>query len=298
MPLKITKSSDHIEVSQLTVVLYSQPSGGKTSAGFTAESPILFDFDHGAYRSAFRKDTVQVASWDDVEGVTAEDLAPYKTVVVGTAGRALDALTAHIIAKNPKMKGFGGALNLQGYGALKSAFVSWLKQLHSFGKDVVLLAHSDESRNGDEIIERLDVQGGSKAEVYKSADCMGRLYFKDGKRWLNFSPTDVAFGKNPAQLPAMAVPDYTAEPKFLAGVIQSIKDKLNELSADAIAEQERIEKFRAQFAEIETAEDFNTAIKKHADSEPKIKGLLVAAGESKGLKFDRKAKAFVVQEAA
>jgi hypothetical protein len=47
--------------------------------------------------------------------------------------------------------------------------------LNSFGKDVVLIAHMDEQRNGDDIIERLDVQGGSKGEIYKAADAMGRV---------------------------------------------------------------------------------------------------------------------------
>jgi hypothetical protein len=118
---------------------------------------------------------------------------------VDTAGRALDVLTADIIRRNPKA-GRGGALTLQGYGTLKAEFVAWLKHLNGMGKDVVLIAHMDEQRNGDDIIERLDVQGGSKGEIYKAADAMGRIAIRDGKRILNFSPTDAAFGKNPGQL--------------------------------------------------------------------------------------------------
>jgi hypothetical protein len=118
-------------------------------------------------------------------------------VVIDTAGRALDALTADIIRRNPKA-GRGGALTLQGYGTLKAEFVAWVKSVNAIGKDVVLIAHMDEQRNGDEIIERLDVQGGSKGEIYKAADAMGRIAIRDGKRMLMFSPTDACFGKNPA----------------------------------------------------------------------------------------------------
>jgi hypothetical protein len=197
VPLKIIKSSDPISVERVNLCIYGPPGLGKTSLAFTAESPLLLDFDNGAHRAANRKDTVRVQSWGEVAELDRDDLAQYSTVIVDTAGRALDALTADIIRRNPKM-GRGGALSLQGYGQLKAEFVAWLKLLNSFGKDVVLIAHMDEQRNGDEIIERLDVQGGSKNEIYKAADAMGRLTIRDGKRLLNFSPTDAAFGKNPA----------------------------------------------------------------------------------------------------
>ena len=132
--------------------------------------------------------------------ITAEDLAEFKTVVVDTAGRALDVLSADIIRRNAKM-GRGGALTLQGYGQLKSEFTAWLKMVKSMGKDVVLIAHSSEDKSGDDLIERLDVQGGSKGEIYKSADAMGRLNMINGKRILNFNPSDTSFGKNPRPTP-------------------------------------------------------------------------------------------------
>src|SRR6185312_8308066 len=169
MSLKITKAADPISVERLNLCIYAQPGIGKTSLAFTADAPLLLDFDQGAHRAANRKDTVRVASWGDVANMTADDLAPYKTLIIDTAGRALDALTADIIRRNPKA-GRGGALTLQGYGTLKSEFVAWLKMVNGFGMDVVLIAHMDEQRNGDEIIERLDVQGGSKGEIYKAAD--------------------------------------------------------------------------------------------------------------------------------
>src|SRR5690606_8288601 len=187
-------------------------------------------FDQGAYRAGNRKDVVEVSSWSDVVNITADDLKPYKTLVVDTAGRALDALTVAIIEGNPKL-GRGGALTLQGFGELKARFIAWTKMIRSFGLDVLLVSHADEQRSGDELIERLDIQGGSKNEIYKAADVMGRLYIKDGKRWLNFSPTDTAFGKNPAQLEPMIVPHYSEDSQFLARVISTTKAKLNELSA-------------------------------------------------------------------
>ena len=156
MALKITRSADPITVERLNLCLYAPPGIGKTSLAFTASNPLLLDFDQGSHRAANRKDAVRVSSWDDVAGITADDLAGYDTVIVDTAGRALDILSADIIRKDPK-KGYGGSLNLQGYGVLKAQFTAFLKLLNGFGKDVVLIAHMDEQRNGDEVIERLDV---------------------------------------------------------------------------------------------------------------------------------------------
>lgn len=293
MTLRITRASDPIRVDRLNMVIYGPPGIAKTSLAFTAEAPLLLDFDNGSHRAANRKDTVRVADWSDVASITADDLAPFKTVVVDTAGRALDALTADIIRVNPK-HGRGGALTLQGYGELKSRFVSFLKLLNSFGKDVVLIAHMDEQRNGDDIIERLDVQGGSKGEIYKAADAMGRLVISDGKRWLRFSPTDAAFGKNPGQLEPLQVPHFedVAFEGFLAGVVQKTKDRLNELTEDqreAMAEQAW---FREALPKVSDAEGINALISRATGSGQACKAMLNARAKEIGLAYDKGAGAY------
>ena len=293
MPLKITKAYDPIVVERLSVVVYAPPGTGKTSMGFTANAPILLDFDAGAHRAANRGDAVQVSTWADVENISPEDIADYSTVVVDTAGRALDALTQDIIAKNPKM-GRGGSLTLQGFGELKSRFVAWTKMIRSLGKDVVLLAHLDEQRSGDDVIERLDVQGGSKGELYKAADAMARIQMIPGQKFgvLNFNPSDVAFGKNPAQLAPLPIPDYSTAPDFLGGVIDQIKSYLNEATEAQIEEAKRVEALRNELLQLEDADAFNAKVAELADAAPKDKALLLSIAEDKGFAFDRNEKVF------
>jgi len=292
--LKITRAADPIRVERLNMVVYGPPGLGKTSLAFTAEAPLLLDFDNGSHRAINRKDVVQVSSWADVANITADDLAAFKTIIVDTAGRALDAITADIIRTDPKGHK-NGALTLPGYGTLKTRFITFLKLLNSFGKDVVLIAHMDEQRNGDDLIERLDVQGGSKGEIYKAADAMGRLSMINGKLLLRFSPSDAAFGKNPGQLPPLDVPhaDSPDFDGFLGRVIQQTKDKLNELSEEQKAAAEEQQWFRDALPKINEAGNLNDLISRATVGGTACKALLHKRAEEIGLHFDKKAGAYV-----
>lgn len=293
MTLKITRAADPITVDRLNVVIYGPPGLGKTSLAFTAEAPLLLDFDNGSHRAINRKDTVQVTSWADVSGITAEDLIPFKTIIVDTAGRALDAITADIIRTDPKGHK-NGALTLPGYGVLKTRFTTFLRLLNSFGKDVVLIAHMDEQRNGDDLIERLDVQGGSKGEIYKAADAMGRLSMVNGKLLLRFSPTDASFGKNPGQLPALDVPhaDSPEFDSFLGHVIREIKDKLNAMSEEQKAVAAEQTWFREILPTVGAVTEVNDLIARAVVGGVACKALLHKRAEELGLVFDKKAGAY------
>src|SRR4051812_48736900 len=98
--LKIVRADEPLLVERVNMCLYSAPGLGKTSLAFTADDPLLLNFDKGAHRAAVRRDTVTVDSWKDVAAMTKEDYEPYKTAIVDTAGRGLDFLTADIIAGN------------------------------------------------------------------------------------------------------------------------------------------------------------------------------------------------------
>lgn len=294
--LRITKATDVIEVKTITVCIYAGPGRGKSTLGFTATKPLLLDFDHGSYRAGNRGDSVQIESWADVSNITAQDLAPFSTLIVDTAGRALDFLSAAIIRDNPKMGRGGGSLSLQGFGELKTRFVNWLTFVRSLGLDVVLIAHSDEKQQGDEMLERLDIQGSSKNEIYKVSDSMGRLYLKDGKRVLNFNPTDTAFGKNAAQLPPMEIPNFVTEPNFLGGVIDQIKAALNKQSEDQVTVAGLLADWKAKIDEANSADEFNALIPTTQASDARVrdnvKRLLTKAAKAKGFAFDKKTGAF------
>lgn len=291
MALKITRAADPVTVSRITACIYGAPGTGKTSVGFSAERPLLLDFDRGIHRAVGRGDAVQVGSWADVKAITADDLADYRTVIVDTAGRALDVLALDIMRRDAKM-GTGGALSLQGYGRLKAEFSAWLKMLTGAGLDVVLLAHVEEQRKGDETIERIDAQGASKAEIYKSADLMGRLIVQGGKRVLTFAAADTAYAKAPPGIEAYPVPGAGALPGFLGRVLADTKAAINALSAKATELQQQVAAARAEFEALDAA-GLSAKVAELAGADPMIRDALRAVAKGRGLRWDKEVGGFV-----
>lgn len=293
--LKFVDGAD-LSVTNLVVVIYGQPNVGKTSLALTASKPVLLDFDGGAYRAGNKsgKSIVPVSSWSDVARVTADDIADFDTIAIDTVGTALDTLIADIISADPKY-GRGGALTLQGYGILKTRFKGWLDQMRVFGKDVVLIAHASEEQRGDDTVDRIVAAGGSKQEVYQQADLMGRISIIGGKRVLSFDPTAASYGKN------VGLPDYNVsppanEPEALAKIIAAAKDNLNAKAKAGQAEHDRLMKLRVSLSKVVVnAETANSCMEEMVQDKAGAadKKLLLEVCEAAGLKFDRKAKAFV-----
>jgi len=298
MALKITRSVDPIEIKTIIMELHTPPGIGKTSTGFTASKPMLLAFDKGVYRSKNRKDCSRIERWEDVTAITDEDMEPYDTIVVDTVGIALELLSISLIKSDARNARKDGALSIQGYGALASVFQTWLTRIRSLGKDIVLLSHMTEEKKGDDLIERLDIQGKTKNEIYKVSDAMGRIYLENGKRWLSFDPSETSFGKNPGGFPPVEVPDYTKEPLFLAGIIQRTKDALNELSEEQREVATLLEGWSAKLAAAKTPEDFDKLRAEGRESDPRVRpalpGLMSKEAKAKGVVFDKGADKFML----
>lgn len=253
MPITFV-AADTLSVEAINAVIYGPPGAGKTSLALTAADPVLLDFDMGVQRAVGRegKPVARISRWSEVEQLSREDLADYKTIVVDTVGRALDRLAEDIIAKNPK-HGAGGALSLQGYGQLKSRFAQWLRSIQGYGMDVVLVAHATEEQRGEDHVDRIDAAGSSKNLVYQSADLMGRLAPQQGGIVYDPRPTPSGFGKSPGLEPYL-IPLGGAD--TMARIIGDAKRAMSAINSASDAEANRWQELREWWAgTIEQGED-------------------------------------------
>lgn len=248
MALKsVVSAAQTMRVNCLVAYIYADPGIGKTSLAYTAKNPILFDFDAGAHRSGKlrRGATVPVEHWLDVANIEASDVESYQSIVIDTAGRALDMIKTHL-AENKANRQNDGSLKLKAQGMANELFKNWITRIRSYGKDVIILAHAAEDKKGDDIIFRPDVGGKNKNELYRQADLMAYLTNVSGEqgkqvRMLNFSPSTAYHAKNSGGLGDVALPDLVNDPSFLGDLIQQGKDHINSLTEAQVEEAKHLD---------------------------------------------------------
>jgi hypothetical protein len=302
--VRIIKATDSIPVDHPVFLIFGQPGIGKSTLGYSTKDPLLLDFDKGAHRAANRKDSLVIDAWKDVAELmdSPDALDPYAALTVDTVGRCLDVMTAHIAYTDPK-KAPGGNLSLQGWGVLKGNFRTWIAQLRTKGKDVLLIAHDKEDKDGDNRIVRPDIVGASFGEVMKVADFVGYMYMAGRRRILDFNPTDKWVGKNPAGWEPFEVPPVGKAQTFMADLFCKGREALGALSEESASVMRQVETWRDKIATLKTAAEFNAQIPLiNAVSTPivqlPVKKLLMDAAHAKGVQFDKDKKAFVQPEPA
>lgn len=304
MALKIVTAAEPIIVKSIKLVIYGDAGLGKTSLGYSAKNPLLFDFDKGAHRTSHRKgNTVLVDNWSEVSSITADDLQGVDTVVIDTVGRALVCITNDLKKQNiPAMFQRDGTLAPKGWGKIANTFKTWLDSISAMGKDIVILDHSKEQRGKQEgeVLIRPDIQGGTKGEIYKMADQMGYLSIVDiqGKPTTQvlFTPTSGYHTKDTGGLGNITIPSLTTTPTYLGDVIQLVKDKINSMSAEQLERQKELDAIRGDCIAASSAADLNAIIASLPESHTFLGAMRQAIGEaSKALPvtFDKTQGQFV-----
>jgi hypothetical protein len=292
MALKIVRAADKIEVKNLIFQIFGDPGSGKSSIAFSASRPLMFDFDRGAQRSIGRKDTVIPDSWGDVSGLSQSDFDGYDTIVIDTVARALEMCAISLSSSNPKLMRSTGELTLQGYGALKTAFSQWLSKIRSFGKDIILIAHAKEEKDSDDTTMRIDVPGATKSEIIRLSDFIGYVCIKNGKRTIDFNPTDRYTGKNCVNFPMLQIPDWKTDQSWFASIISEAKSKMNEMTEAQIAAEKEFNNDIAEISKISTIDDANNKLSYFSSKGIVIKRAFLDRTKELGFSYNKDKNAF------
>lgn len=257
----------------LFIVIYGLPGMGKTSITHTAEKPVLlFDFDKGLHRASkkLKPDALLPGNYKEISDyITGKefenDIAAngYKTTVLDTIGTLLDDfLSPHLVAINPKNGNGAGGLGLTGWGVMQGTFNALKARIQSLGQNVVAVCHAKEE--GDDVKQlRLDVKGGSRGIIERSADMIGLMYVKGGKRYIDFSPTEWHIGKDIIGIGEIEVP-HTSSPAFdtfLSDLIQRCQNEMQRQSQAQIDFIASLQEWRDVLEPCRTPDDFNGFIK-------------------------------------
>lgn len=303
MPLQIIEPDQPVEVRSTSFMIYGVGGSGKTSLAQTAEAPLTLDFDNGIHRSGNRKRAIRVDAWTDMLELAKNPaiLKGHKTLNVDTVGRMLDCGTAHLIATDRKAGSATGGLTIQGWGMLKSLFQFWVNQMRQNHQiDLVFISHEKEEKEGDNRYFRPDIQGGSYSEVMKFCDFVGRISFdKQGRRILDFTPSDVQIGKNSANWKPMILPSFAERPHLLADLIADAKASMGGLSEESAKVAAEVKAWTDFLDADPSLPDLNAKLaelKKVTDKSAKqqIWNAVTTLAAKGGLEFDAKNKVFFV----
>lgn len=296
MPIKIISKSEPTNVNHIVTSILGDPGIGKTTLGLTANKPLLLDFDDGIHRAATKGDHVKINEWGDIMGLTKDDLKPFKTIVVDTAGRMIDCLSRYAKELDGKNQTRAGGLSQQGWGVVKAMAYDWLSDMKSYGLDVVLICHAMEKQVGEETKIRVDVGGSTKEEIYKMSDVMGWYHVVNGKRRFDIKPTEHSFGKSPEAVPSRNIGSPVEEPDALAKLIAESKAAMNN-KADAGGEtQNAADALREEVEKDGSLDWFNKKLGEMQDASKPMKRLLIKLAAEKKLLFDADDKKFYKDE--
>jgi hypothetical protein len=256
--MPIIKASEPLPQRSVVIGLYGEPGVSKTTLGNTADNPLVIDFDRGIARSIFRKDFLQVNSWEDI---IAEEqrgtFKEYKTIIIDTAKAALDDfLMAYAIKKDFKNQ----KNKLQAYGAIGDDFKLFVNNRRNENCDVIIIAHAKKDEDTKKQIP--DITGQSFSLVTRICDQIGFVSMQNNQRTIQWDPTDVTIGKNTANLPVTLVPDKASEAirTFMAGIIENVKASIVQQSEAQREALSKVEAFEKEIKKVTTPDELTLIV--------------------------------------
>jgi len=306
MAIKLVKTEEDVQVESMNMLIYGDPGTGKTTFAYSAKNPVLIALDKGYKRSGLRRDALEVEDWNDVlEVINTQDLInAYDTFIFDDMGSMQDFIKRHISAQGGATTKDGN-LSMRGWGQLAQEFKKFFKKAKDINKDLILIAHSKEYKDGEDgpIMYKPDIQGSTYNYIFRYLDLVGYLHIKDGNREVIYGNNDRLVTKDCAEIGAYMIPDFIlggaeVEDKKLSSLMENAKKKVSGGSHEKkklieliksimvqINEATEPDQFQAILTDINENENANNIKRQIAET---LKGRL----EETGVKFNKETKEF------
>ena len=300
---------------KIRLLIAGYPGIGKTTLGLSAPRPLLIDVDRGIDRAAaeHRSDYIQPQDYKELlEDLTPDNLKYYDTLVFDTGGQLLKLISEYVKRQNAAYSQKDSSLSLKGYGAVAKEFESLMNRAYyEFNKNIVVIFHAKEEKEGNISKLRILVEGSTKDSVWQPMDLGGFIEVQNGKRIIEFCNTDRHFGKCCHGINAVhEIPPLNPNIKneFLINLFSQVNENIKK---DAELFEKQKEEYNAVIADIttiiknitcaESAKEAAEALKnlKHKKTSLKESQILFKSKLDKlNLKYDKGTDAYIIKTTA
>lgn len=184
---------------KIRMLIAGYPGIGKSTLALSAPNPLHIDVDFGIDRiePRYRKPYIQPASYDEIlEDLTPINVADFDTLVFDTGGKLISLMSLWAIKKDPKYGQRDGSLSLKGYGFVGKEFVRLMDYcFYELQKNIVIIFHAIEEKDGDNTRLRIKVEGQTKNNVWEPMDLGGFVEIMGNDRTIGFSNCERYFAK-------------------------------------------------------------------------------------------------------
>lgn len=186
--MEIENTENIVPDNNIVMILYGRGGVGKTTFAATADKPLIIDFENGTKflgERGLQCDVIRMAEWftaDDKKQLK-ELLPKYKTIVLDPIGDAMEKLIASHGLDSRKYRAPDGGLTIAGWGEAKRQMKELIKWLRDAGKNVILIAHVAEVKDGEQVTYRIQIQTKLSDELPTMVDIISYMGVqkKDGK---------------------------------------------------------------------------------------------------------------------
>ena len=216
-------------------LLYSTPKSGKTSFAATWDSPLIIDLENGANDISCTR--VKPRTLKELkESLTMKELDDYDTIVIDSLDvlySLIERNTISVLNKQLKTNySYVGSFPLgSGWSHAKNSMKSWIFEyiipLMQNNKNVIFIAHEKSEtvkREGVEDVTKYNISlpGQTGTLVTSLADAIGRVFIKNGKHMISFSPAHDLGG---SRIKALAGREIPLHIKVMRSVIEKYVEK-------------------------------------------------------------------------